>query len=823
MPFEQLLEHVVPERRDDVRRLYGGFVGGSRTLADEHIDSFAKVACEHGLISPEGLREFLTYRALLLTPLADDDSALQGPRYSHMTLIARGGMGEVFLGSEPTLKRTVAIKRLQDERRQDRTLLRRFVTEAQVTAQLEHPAIVPVYGFERDPGGALTYAMKFVRGVTLLAFMDEARRQITAQGRPEGSHSLKARVETLVPVLNALAYAHRRGVVHRDLKPENIMVGRFGEVLVMDWGIARLVGSPASAREPDLSPAADSSGARPVVPDPEPVPADDPASPVPDTIVPPEPDPAAPVSAPSPSRSRGEGDTILELIDTGLGDGDSTAITRPGAIIGTPGFMSPEQARGEEVDAAADQYALGLILQELVTLRDAIPGGSTEGVLSKARRGERATIVDAHEPIPRELRSIIDKACAYRKRDRYASVEDMAEDVRRFLRDESVMADPDTGVRKVTRWIGAHRGSAMAAGIGLVLLSFIIAAFFVWRGHVADAAARAREMAIMNLGALVDAHCERMTGQLHAYEKELTRIATAATVFLTEPAPPSGAVVYRYLAGRRDPPEVPDYAVSSKVYGPDKSVRHADFAAAPDVDRGALRGHIDQLARLEPVLRSALLASAGDKARGLSAVAAERLVLHQGVPLTWTYFASAKGVSIGMPGTWDYEDSPGLGGYDHRREPWYIDTLASREVLWSSGVDENGLGLLLTCTQTVRDPKGEALGVAAIDLTMGHLIDDYLEMPDLAPFGAEALLLDREGRVLVRSSQKEVVRTLTEYAPPLYDEPVVVSGMRSAEVGHVVLPDGRIALWNALGRVGLTYLVVGPEAELLALGARGSD
>ena len=499
---------------------------------------------------------------------------------------------------------------------------------------------------------------------------------------------------------------------------------------------------------------------------------------------------------------------------------DASGLTRVGAVLGTPDFMSPEQAKGEALDAAADQYALGLILQELATRRPAISGRSDHGVLERAKRGERAPIVEIGERIPRELRSIINKATAVDKSARYPSVEAMADDVRRFLRDESVMADPDSGLRRVTRWIGNHRGMAMALGVGLLCLSLAVLAVILWRGEVALEAerqgARARERAVMALGAKVDARAKRMTEQLHRYETLLSELATSARIFLSEPAPTSNVVVYKYKGGEREPAAIPADAVASEVYGQVTSLRHADFSAAPEVELGAVRPQIDQLARLEPVLRSTLLGSAEREAQDLSMGRAEHLVLQRGVPLVWAYFGAASGLSVGMPGTWDYDDSPGVEGYDHRKEPWYLEVLGSRDVVWSSGIDENGLGVLLGAAQVVRDAQGAVLGVAAVDLAMRHFIDDYLEVPELAATGAEALLIDREGRVQVRSSQKDAVRTATTFAPQPYEEPLVLEAMKASELGHFMLPDGRMALWATLGRVGLTYLIVGREAALLA-------
>ncbi|RME27705.1 MAG: serine/threonine protein kinase, partial [Deltaproteobacteria bacterium] len=200
-------------------------------------------------------------------------------------ILGTGGMGEVFRAWDPVLRRPVAVKVLHDD---SPRRLARFVTEAQITAQLEHPAIVPVHALGHLPDGRLAIAMKEVHGRTLRAVIQERA------GRPE---RLRHVVELLRRAAEAVAHAHARGVVHRDLKPDNIMVGDFGEVLVLDWGLARIEG----LREGH----------------------DD---------------------APTTTNT------------------DHTVV---GAVLGTRGYMSPEQSAGRPVDARTDVYALGVILLEI--------------------------------------------------------------------------------------------------------------------------------------------------------------------------------------------------------------------------------------------------------------------------------------------------------------------------------------------------------------------------------------------------------------------------------------------------------------------------
>ncbi len=339
------------------------------------------------------------------------------PRYALLGCLGKGAMGEVHVARDEDLLRKVAYKRMVPEVAQSRSLAARFFSEIQVTAQLDHPNIVPIYGLE-VANDAIGYSMKLVQGSTLLRLIDEARD--AAKREPAGEPRRRARrLEIFLKVCDAVAYAHSKGVLHRDLKPENIMVGRYHEVYVMDWGICRLIGTvdhdTDSAETP--SPAA-----------------------------------AAVLAASFAAGAR----------------------TQFGAILGTPAYMSPEQAAGRntELDGRSDLYALGLILHEVVALAPAVSGTTLEGVLDRAQKASRDPLVHAVSriPIPRELDAIIAKATAARPEDRYPSVTSFADDVRRFLAGEEVRARPDNSVQRIARTLGRHRMAMLATVCGLFVV-----------------------------------------------------------------------------------------------------------------------------------------------------------------------------------------------------------------------------------------------------------------------------------------------------------------------------------------------------------------
>jgi hypothetical protein len=229
---------------------------------------------------------------------------LWGGRIRPSAEVGRGATGMVLRGTDVKLRREVALKVTALPRGELPTALyARFVEEAQITAQLEHPNVVPIHDFGVDPKGHAYFSMKLVRGQSLKSILDKR-----AEGDPAtmSEFGLRRLLDVFLQVCQALEYAHARGVVHRDLKPANIMVGDFGEVLVMDWGIAKLIGRKERA---------------------------------------------APRPEQDVSSVRAEGDALA---------------TQHGMVLGTPAYMAPEQARGDEVDERSDLYSLGVILYEVL-------------------------------------------------------------------------------------------------------------------------------------------------------------------------------------------------------------------------------------------------------------------------------------------------------------------------------------------------------------------------------------------------------------------------------------------------------------------------
>lgn len=335
----------------------------------------------------------------LLSVAADPDFG--GTKYRILQELSRGGMGTVYRAKDTELDREIAIKVLNTpEANED--IAKRMVREAQIIARLEHPGIVPVHDVGLLPDRRVFYAMKLVRGGGLDEY---AARNV----------SLKDRLRKFQAVCEAVAFAHTHGVIHRDLKPQNIMIGSFGEVLVLDWGVAKLITPRLSGDE--LSEA--------------------------DTLL-------------LPERSGDErADAVAEREDTAQG-----------TVIGTPHYMSPEQARGEiaGLDERSDVYSLGAILYFLFTNQSP---RSAKNILPKPR--------ELNPKVSKASEAVCLKALAQARDERYASARELAAEIVRLIDEESVTAYRENVAERAGRWLSKNRFLVL-----LVLAYLLMRVFFIF-------------------------------------------------------------------------------------------------------------------------------------------------------------------------------------------------------------------------------------------------------------------------------------------------------------------------------------------------------
>jgi serine/threonine-protein kinase len=344
-------------------------------------------------------------------PLPPPPLPLSRERYTLTHVHAVGGIGRVWLAQDLHLGRAVALKELRADRAEDPANWACFLKEARVTGQLEHPGIVPIYELARRPENQQPfYTMRFIKGRTLseaVAAYHKERRAGTA-----GQLELRGLLTAFVQVCQTVAYAHSRGVIHRDLKGQNVVLGDFGEVIVLDWGLAKVLGAPDGEAD-----------APPVV-----------------------------------VNQEGEPPRTVQ-----------------GQVLGTPAYMAPEQAVGQtaQIGPATDIFGLGAIVYEILTGRPPFAGADTLEVLEQAGRGEPMRPRQVMAAVPRALEAVCLRALAKDPPDRYASARLMAEEVQHWLADQPVQAYQEPLSGRLSRWARQHR--PMVAGVGALLVTAVVA------------------------------------------------------------------------------------------------------------------------------------------------------------------------------------------------------------------------------------------------------------------------------------------------------------------------------------------------------------
>lgn len=378
-----------------------------------------------------GAKSFVSHDVpgdLVFSSMARGDHS-HGERYQLTRLHATGGMGQVWLARDNAIGRNVALKQLRSESPSAPGIWNRFLNEAKVTGQLEHPGIVPVYEVDSDESDRPFYTMRFVKGQTLhdaIAVFTERR----AAGKFDPME-LRELVTAVIGVANAIAYAHSRGVLHRDLKGQNVVLGDFGEVIVLDWGLACVIGAPETDAD--------------------------------------------------------------QLPVSGSGISDQT---HAGQIIGTPAYMAPEQAAGEQekLNVQTDVFGLGVILYEVLTGKSPFGCATVAETLVQAKSCSPVAPSSVWPDAPAPLEAICLKAMSREQSNRYQSALEFADELRHWQADEPVRAYREPLTVRMSRWARQHQAFVTSAAVlaATAVVALTISTILISREQSRTAAAHAR-------------------------------------------------------------------------------------------------------------------------------------------------------------------------------------------------------------------------------------------------------------------------------------------------------------------------------------------
>ncbi len=388
--------------------------------------------------------------------------------------LGRGGIGRVLIAHDEHLGREVAVKELLSQPNavggsqrstNPRSSIQaaRFLREARLTGQLEHPNIVPVYELGQRGDGTLYYTMKVVRGKNLANALDKAK-------------NLSERLKLLghyADLCDAIAYAHSRGVIHRDIKPENVMVGEFGETVVLDWGLAK----PKYEHELDEAHQAEraaNADARPAAA------------------------PAGPQDQTTVDSPKGPGVSAARRVNPSSDGEGNIAATDDGTLLGTPLYMSPEQAQGDLafIDERTDVWALGVVLYELLTGEPPFTAKTALDVLVRIVKGGYEPIREKCPEAPPELVAIAEKALRRNRLERYPDARAMTEEIRAYLTGGRVAAYNYGFWQLFKRWAARHKAVLVTAGAAVVALVALGVVSFVEIAEERDRAMAAHSEAV---------------------------------------------------------------------------------------------------------------------------------------------------------------------------------------------------------------------------------------------------------------------------------------------------------------------------------------
>ena len=600
--------------------------------------------------------------------------------------IDKGGMGTIYLARQHALGRDVALKQLHPSLNEDPSIVDRFIREAQLTAQLEHPGIVPVHTFIREKDKPPCYTMKVIEGETLKSIISKLssyllKTQSTLSPSIQTYLSLDSRLDLFLKICDTISYAHSKGILHRDLKPDNIMIGSYGEIYVVDWGIAKQLNSTEEEQLPQLNP-----------------------------------------------------QKQLKLKETH---------THIGQMLGTPAYMSPEQAQGKhkELDERSDLFSLGLILYELVFLYPARKTNSPEATAKQATLGGFEDLqldITGKKPSP-VLKAITSKTLRCNPDGRYDNVQQLSDELRRFRRHQEVQAFPENIWRKLLRQANMHQEQVLAS---LLMIFFSIVGLNIWwlytkQEHILQTQAQ-QKIRLARIS-LANRQAHTLDQTLFRYESILSSFAqTIRTILLHGEVKES---TY-YLNRSFRPPDLSN----SPFYRDQTSFGHVVYKIASGADGAKATQQIKRINSVQSIFQKSMIQSLPFTQQGQPNAALRQQLLTKGYPLLSVFAATRDGVMSLYPGRGSYKAS-----YDPRKRPWFRSAQGRKGLRWSRPyiTSQKNHELAIACTRALYDRQGKFLGVVGLDLRLASLRELLLRNQKKMPWARAVLLLRPNGEILL--------------------------------------------------------------------------
>ncbi len=590
-------------------------------------------------------------------------------RYQLLKLLAVGGYGQIFLARDRVLGRYVVVKSLKETLLNKKKSVVKFIAEAKLVAQLDHPAIIPCYSLDGDDMNGLHLAMQLVKGITL--------KELLKQCRDRNEPDLQfRRLDAFLRVCDAVEYSHSRGIIHCDLKPDNIMVGRHGEVYVMDWGTA------------------------------------------------------------CPSGTE-----------------------RKGNVSGTPPYMAPETLIDGITNPQTDVFALGMILNEIVTLRGPVSGDSPKEVMERICRGdfEPSTGIDPRYKVPPALRAIIEKARAINPKERYSSVQQLASDVWHWLFNEEVTAYPNSLLHIIKKYMYGHRNTAILT-LAVIFCCFAAMALFgLYREYQIEGKVNYEVLRLAKLQRFTETSATEIDNQLLRVQEQLKIMGTSIGIEMTQADPSSKSDPFYLVSDFKPPHEKPAGLIMAPAYGRKISLDHASYIKPRSMSRSEMEKTSRKLRRLRrPVISLLLNSVINNENVELPADQSMRIFLKKGGLVRRVSICFNNGIGMRFPGM--YEKDLTL---DAMQNQWIREQRknAPRRLYWSPPYIDGTGHEVVSCWGPIIDCSGKDIGSIGIEICFYNLVRGLYTQNERERFNATYFILSDDGNQIFSTEDKSLKQT----------------------------------------------------------------